>query len=144
MQHNHVKIAVFIGLCLLCAGVYARALPRRAPESNSSSPSHANQLVSQVEAGSARTSAQRGAHARQAQRERMAATSWARDPFAEGAAGVLALTGILWDPAKPLAIINGNTVGIGDSLEGFQVTSILQNRVTVTDGNGTLELQVNP
>jgi hypothetical protein len=86
------------------------------------------------------------ADARLAQRKRMDAIAWARDPFADGArhgGSNFILAGILWDPNKPLAIINGQTLGTGDTVDGFQVTVIAADHVTVSDGQQTVDLPLS-
>lgn len=61
---------------------------------------------------------------------------WGRDPFSstptEGQQikdGVPILTGIIWDKAKPLAVINDDVVGIGGEVGGYKVTNIEKDRV---------------
>jgi|GEM_PF-3647639 len=45
------------------------------------------------------------------------------------------LVGILWDAAHPLAIIGDQTVGVGDTVSGWQVTRIQQNGVEIQRGD---------
>ncbi|MFC1524604.1 hypothetical protein ACFL6N_07430 [Thermodesulfobacteriota bacterium] len=47
----------------------------------------------------------------------------------------LRLNGILWDNQTPMAIINNQTVGIGDVIGKARVTSIFKNEVLLT-GDG--------
>jgi len=56
----------------------------------------------------------------------------------------LTLSGILWDANQPMAIINGQTLHVGDHLEGYRVTDITQARVSVSDGTQILQLLVAP
>jgi hypothetical protein len=56
----------------------------------------------------------------------------------------LSVSGILWDPTKPIAIINGAMVHVGEEIEGYQVLAINQDRVSVTDGTQTFQLPVSP
>ena len=85
---------------------------------------------------------------REAQRQRTTLLAWGRDPFTRGAAtgdgSGLALAGILWDPQQPMAIINGRTVQVGAELEGYRVTDITQDRVSVTDGTQIFQLSITP
>ena len=85
---------------------------------------------------------------REAQRERAGRLTWGRDPFAkgvtEGQVGGMALSGILWDTKSPLAIINGQMLHIGDEVDGYHVTEITPERVAITDGADTFQLQVSP
>ena len=43
--------------------------------------------------------------------------------------------GIVADPVNPWAIVNGQTVRVGDLVNGFRVTAIVRNAITLT-GNG--------
>ena len=85
---------------------------------------------------------------RVAQRRHAEEISWGRDPFlrggAEGQAGALMLSGILWDASAPIAIINGQMLHVGDELEGYRIMHITSDRVTVTDGTDTFQLQIVP
>ena len=67
-----------------------------------------------------------------------------RDPFVFGPRSDAAvhvtsaeqvLVGILWDAAHPLAIIGDQTVGVGDTVSGWQVTGIQQNGVEIQRGD---------
>jgi len=65
--------------------------------------------------------------------------TWGRNPFVAakrpGApVGELSLGGILWDKDKPVAIINDNMVGIGDTVGAYKVVDITQDSVTLNDG----------
>ena len=40
------------------------------------------------------------------------------------------------------AIINGRTLSVGQELDGYRVTSISPDHVSLTDGNHTLELSI--
>lgn len=84
---------------------------------------------------------------RAAQRQRAGELAWGRDPFlrggTEGASG-LVLSGILWDAQAPVAILNGQMLRVGEELEGFRITRIAADAVTVTDGAETFQLQIAP
>ncbi len=41
---------------------------------------------------------------------------------------------ILWNRSKPLAIINGNLVGVGDLLSGIRVVAIRRDSITLEKG----------
>ncbi len=67
-----------------------------------------------------------------------------RDPFVFGprsdaavhvTSGAQVLVGILWDAAHPLAILGDQTVGVGDTVSGWQVTGIQQNGVEIQRGD---------
>lgn len=55
-----------------------------------------------------------------------------------------ALTGILWDKIKPLAIIDGEVVKKGDQLGGKTVEDIRQDMVILSDGQEFLEIKLEP
>lgn len=73
-----------------------------------------------------------------------------RDPFSFEDRGVpgpqegLELTGILWEGAKPTAVINQVFMNEGDSNEGFAVVKILKDHVVLKDRSGEFELRLKP
>ncbi len=73
--------------------------------------------------------------------------SWGRSPFAlvagteRGASG-FNLTGILWDPKTPQAIINDTVVGVGDRISGQTVIAIESDKVILNDGIQSHELRM--
>ena len=87
---------------------------------------------------------------REVQAARASGLIWNRDPFLRVGAEPdqqpvsLVLSGILWDPAAPLAILNGETVRVGDTVGGYRVTEIAQGHVSVSNGTETLQLSVTP
>ena len=70
--------------------------------------------------------------------------AWGRDPFTGGSADSevsgFDLSGILWDAAAPIAVINGQMLRVGDEVEGYRVVTITQDRVTLSDGGQPLNL----
>ena len=56
----------------------------------------------------------------------------------------LEVSGILWDTTQPLAVINGQTVRVGQELDGYQIIEISPDRVSVTDGTETFQLRLSP
>ena len=84
--------------------------------------------------------------ARQAQHDRASRLAWGRDPFTGGSTGAevsgFDLAGILWDATQPIAMINGQMLRVGDELEGYRVTQISQDSVSLTDGSQTLTLAI--
>jgi len=74
--------------------------------------------------------------------------SWVRDPFSgklysSTSEMELHLEGILWDPKKPAAIINGEVVKVGDALaSGSRVIAIKQNSVIINDGARNIEIKL--
>lgn len=77
--------------------------------------------------------------------KRTSYASWARNPFVVSESGSnnskgLILDGIVWDKKSPVAIINGNMVGIGDKVQENTVVDIKQDRVILNDGTGNFEL----
>jgi len=85
---------------------------------------------------------------REIQRQRARLLAWRRNPFTRGAAlgelSGLQLSGILWDPTAPIAVINGQTVGVGQDVDGYQVVDISPDRVSLTDGTQTFQLTISP
>ena len=85
---------------------------------------------------------------RRSQRDELVQLAWARDPFVRGAstdgASALSLAGILWDTQAPLAMISGETVGIGAEIGGFRVMKIEPDRVLLSDGQQTVTLTTAP
>ena len=72
---------------------------------------------------------------------------WGRNPFILGASSTeadMALQGIMWDPAKPQALINNQVVGLGDQIGKMRVVTIESQRVILSDGVKTVELKVGP
>ena len=148
MTKSHQQAAILSVLILVMIGVYARAFR---------SPRHAAQPASSAQAPGAAAPSPDVAEAsewpdysaqRQAQEEEAMQLAWARDPFARGAStgGVagLSLSGILWDATAPMAIISGQTLGIGDEISGFHVTEIHPDRVSLSDGVETVSLTTTP
>ena len=66
-----------------------------------------------------------------------AAAAEPRDPFmfgpreGESATGGGQLTGILWDATTPLAVIDGEPLGVGSAVAGWTVTAIASDYVVV-------------
>lgn len=52
------------------------------------------------------------------------------------------LTGILWDPNRPSAVVNNRVVGVGDSVGPWTVAEIRRDRVILSDGTRTKTLEV--
>ena len=74
---------------------------------------------------------------------------WGRNPFTlvrsdvgERTRGNLVLHGIIWDEAKPCAIINGIVVSCGEKVGGCTVISIEKNNVTMDDGTSQYKLKL--
>ncbi len=72
-----------------------------------------------------------------------------RDPFTaapiisdEGLRSEISLTGILWDKAKPLAIIDGNVVKKGERVGNKTVVDIKRDRVILSDGEAFSEFKL--
>jgi len=71
-----------------------------------------------------------------------------RDPFSfvftgpKSSRDGLELGGILWEDAKPTAIINQAFFNIGDSTDQFTVVKIAKDRVILKDHTGEFELRL--
>lgn len=61
----------------------------------------------------------------------------ARAPLAAASeAAVLKLRGVVRGGAQPMAFINETTVGLGEVVEGYKLTEIREDGVTLVDGQG--------
>ncbi|MFA5100907.1 MAG: hypothetical protein WC547_08505 [Candidatus Omnitrophota bacterium] len=70
---------------------------------------------------------------------------WGRTPFSLApikAFQGLILEGIVWDNDKPVAIINGSVVKIGDTIDEHIVVDIKPDRVILNDGSKEFELKL--
>ena len=61
----------------------------------------------------------------------MTSTGELRTPRSGGATGTLHVEGVLWDPAQPLAIVNGEVRRVGDEVEGFKIVEIRATAIVV-------------
>ena len=73
------------------------------------------------------------------QRKRTEFVAWGRNPFVwrkatAGPTSGLTLSGIVWDEEVSCAIINGDIVHTGDTIDGKTVKRIDQDKVIITDG----------
>lgn len=145
MTRQQQQTSLLAGLLVICVVVYARAMKRPASHA-------AGRAVGSVSAAAPAAPAVPEAHPpfsahRHAQREQAKLLAWSRDPFLRGSSASvtgLSLSGIIWDPSHPLAIINGVPLGIGEEIEGFRVLEILEDRVTLTDNTQTYSLRMTP
>ena len=144
MKKSQQQLAMLVGLVVVMVVIYAKPFGHRMR-------SAAHQVVAEaVQSPSAASTSRSSAPmpGRQAQREHAVTLTWRRDPFTRGgsAAGVrgLTLSGILWDPKKPIAILNDQMVSVGDDVEDYQVLEIRSDRVLLSDGTETIQLLVSP
>lgn len=73
----------------------------------------------------------------------MTPTGELRTPRIGTAGGLLRVEGILWDPAQPLALINGSVYRVGDVVEEYHVIEIQTQAVVVeSDTLGRLVIPV--
>lgn len=73
------------------------------------------------------------------QRKRTEFVDWGRNPFVwrkatAGPTSGLTLSGIVWDEEASYAIINGDIVHTGDTIDGKTVKRIEQDKVILNDG----------
>lgn len=73
--------------------------------------------------------------------------SWGRDPFAVGsvpvqATGELSLSGIIWDEKKPVCLIDGKMLKVGDEISGAKVIEINNDTVLLKVGDELRTLRV--
>jgi hypothetical protein len=52
------------------------------------------------------------------------------------------LTAIIWDEARPMAIVNNKVVGIGSEIGGAKISSIEKNKVKLNSGDKIIELEL--
>ncbi len=52
------------------------------------------------------------------------------------------LSGIMYSPTSPQAILNDELVSIGDEVDGFTVTAIYSSKVVISSGKKTFELKL--
>ena len=148
------QLIFLVVLVVIMAAVYVRALRPASSRRESAGATGARVPVAPSAAAaepaaggtiSLELSAESGP--RQAQREHAARLAWGRDPFTGGSAGEevggFALSGILWDPSQPIAIINGQMLRVGDEVEGYRVTAITQDTVSISDGGQALKLAIS-
>ncbi len=74
--------------------------------------------------------------------------SWGRCPFSGQVYSRnedtvdLALTGIIWDPRNPQALINGEVFGEGSFIGKFKIIKIYDDHVTIGSDSDSLELRM--
>lgn len=135
------QAAILAALVVICAGVYARTW-----RPSSLVPRGSLVLLRETQSPAIEI-AEPETVDRTAQQQRAELLAWGRDPFLAGqgqATGEVALSGILWDAAHPLAIMNGAPVSVGDTVDGFQVLDIAPDRVTLSDGTTTYDVRLAP
>jgi hypothetical protein len=82
------------------------------------------------------------------QRPRTVYQDWGKNPFfievppVKEEPAPLLLQGISWDEKNPIAVLNGQVVGIGDSLGGHTVKDIQRDKILLNDGNKDMELHL--
>ena len=140
-QRQGVILAGLIGVMI---AVYARALR---PSADHGEPAAVVAEPPPVSPSAAPPVPERSPQ-RAAQREYAAHLVWGRDPFTRHSdsrpMSGLTLSGIIWDETRPMAIINGQMVHVGGECEGYRVTEIGPDRISVTDGIETFQLQIAP
>lgn len=73
---------------------------------------------------------------------------WKRCPFSgrnysqQVSVEDLTISGIIWDEVNPQTIINGQILSEGDSIGGFIVQKIEKQKVVLSSGTKTIELQI--
>ena len=149
MKQSQQQLAILVALGAVMIVVYAQPFGRRTRSAARQVEAEAVSSPSATDAprSSVPVSSEAAAQGRQAQREHEASLTWRRDPFTRSgsAAGVrgLTLSGILWDPQKPIAILNEQMVSVGDEVEDYQVLEIRPDRVLLTDGTETIQLLIS-
>ena len=134
------QVALLVFLLVVLGFLCARSLPPRHSKLKVQMPAGKSGALSL----STGRPAPESASSRQIQRQEAQRLAWRRDPFTRTASvepeGGLTLSGILWDADQPMAILNGQIVRVGETVEGYRVLEIAKDHVTVTDGSRVLQL----
>ncbi len=148
MTREKKQVAILGALALVLIAVYGRALAPSAPTPTDTQLQVAGPESSASPTPSAAKLIPDRSVERKAQRQRAAALAPGRDPFTSRSmlaeASGLHLSGILRDPAEPIAILNGQMVFVGDEIGGYRVVEISPHNVSVTDGSETFQLTIAP
>ena len=148
MTKSRRQALILAGLIVVMAAVYAHRLHQGRPSqpvavSEPDAPGDAHP----PSAGMVALNLPEAMPARQAQHDLASRLAWGRDPFTGGSTGAevsgFDLSGILWDPTQPIAVINGQMLRMGDELEGYKVTKIAQDSVSLSDGSQTVTLAIS-
>ena len=150
MTRSQQQLILLVALLGVLVAVYARVFRQSPRPPSASTTARVTGSLSpspSKDAAAART-LPGSSEQRRAQRERSGVLVWSHDPFTRGATtgdlSGLSLSGILWDPQQPVAIINGQTVQVGQELEGYRIIAIGPDRVSVSDGAQTFQLLLSP
>ena len=63
------------------------------------------------------------------------------EPISATAPGEYSLSGILWDPRAPSAIVDNRVVNVGDQIGPWRIVEIQKDRVILSNGEETKTLQ---
>ena len=140
MQNKKLIILIILGIAAVFSLIYGIVTPSKARRGISVKPSSIRKKPASPQIDTTTASARPS---------RNDFSDWGRDPFSSGSAvssiataSDMVLTGILWDDAAPLAMINDNPVGVGDKIAGHTVVAIKKDRVILNDGAKDLELLI--
>ena len=149
MTRQRKQSLLLAALVVVLAAVYVRAFAPKRSASSAAVPSTAVPASPPAEglSGPAASAPEEVLAQREAQRLHASELNWNRDPFTRGrtgAVGGFTLSGILWDTQRPIAIINGQMLQVGEELDGYRVADISQDHVSLTDGTHTYQLLIAP
>jgi len=156
MDRPKKQVTILTLLAIVMVVVYGKAfLPSRSSTADVESSEAADHIPSSDASSSASYDEHHNvlfeeefASIREEQSRRMMNSAWVRDPFASGSGNGslsgLSLSGIMWDPSTPVAIINGELVNVGDTIDRYRIVSITKDEVSVTDGVETFQLNTAP
>ncbi|MFH1857611.1 MAG: hypothetical protein ABH845_01725 [Candidatus Omnitrophota bacterium] len=131
-EQDKKKIIALLVLSILIVGVWSRALPKRKKGIVPPSPpkKEKSAALSEVKVHP------RG-ELRKLQEEK-AAVKWGRNPFLKPGEekemshiSGLSLTGITWDEAEPLVVINGVVLTVHDAIGGYYIKEITSETVVL-------------
>lgn len=76
-------------------------------------------------------------------RDRHRGAVLAGEPGAEPSLPQLDLSGVIYDPVHPMAIVNGRFVGVGDSVSGVKILRIQRNSIAISFKGGERTIRLN-
>jgi len=140
-KQKKLKIALpilFVVLAFVWGPIFFGSSSKRAADNNRIRASNS----SQKNTGGMRSAALSRSGSQK--KSRSTYTEWGQNPFMlKRSAKALYIEGIMWDDQNPSAIINGNIVGVGDTVESKTIVDIRPNSVIISGDDGEIELRLN-
>ncbi|MFC1708655.1 hypothetical protein ACFL2J_01150 [Candidatus Omnitrophota bacterium] len=143
MDKDRTKVIITAVLIAVLVFAWANAFKVLAKRSKSKKPKQApSVLISTTSAISTVTSISKREWSEDKNLE------WKRCPFCgvsyshEASAEDLEISGIIWDEVNPQTIINGQIFSEGERIGDFLIQTIEKQKVILSDGAKTIELQI--